>query len=209
MAAKVLIPFQEIVSNHPLFSHLETTPDWAQIFPNDYPMQLEIGFGNGSFLIDMAMRESRTNFVGLDMYHKGIRKTITRADKRLIENIHVVYGDARQRTESIFEKETLQAVYINFPDPWPKKRHIKRRLLTPSFIEILSNKLISSGELRIATDTESYARDILTYLENSSLENKAGSFQFLDSREDIPQSKYEKNYLIQGKKIYYLDFIKR
>ena len=209
MSAKVLIPFEEIVSNHPLFSHLETTPDWSQTFPNDYPMKLEIGFGNGSFLIDMAMREPRSNFVGLDMYHKGIRKTITRADKRLIENIHVVYGDARQRTESIFENETLQTIYINFPDPWPKKRHIKRRLLTPSFIETLSNKLISAGELRIATDTESYARDILTYLENSSLENKAGSFQFLDSRENIPQSKYEKNYIIEGKKIYYLDFIKR
>lgn len=209
MAAKVLIPFNEIASSHPLFSHLDATPNWDEIFPNKYPMKLEIGFGNGSFIIDMAMREPRTNFIGLDMYHKGIRKTITRAEKRLIENIHIVYGDARHRTQSAFQNETLEAIYINFPDPWPKKRHIKRRLITANFVEILSNKLISSGELRIATDCETYARDMLTFLENSSLENKADSFKFSKSRENIPQSKYEKNYLKQGKKIYYLDYIKR
>ncbi len=209
MAVKALIPFDEIASSHPLFSHLDTAPNWDQIFSTNYPMKLEIGFGNGSFIIEMAMREPRTNFIGLDMYHKGIRKTITRAEKRLIENIHIVYGDARLRTQSVFKNETLEAIYINFPDPWPKKRHIKRRLITPNFIEILSSKLIPSGELRIATDCETYSRDMLTYLENSSLENKAGSFKFAESRENIPQSKYEKNYLEQGKKIYYLDYIKR
>jgi tRNA (guanine-N7-)-methyltransferase len=209
MAAKALISFNEITSSHPLFSNLDIAPDWDQIFPNKYPMKLEIGFGNGSFIIDMAMREPRINFIGLDMYHKGIRKTITRAEKRLIENIHIVYGDARYRTQSAFQNETLEAIYINFPDPWPKKRHVKRRLITASFVETLSNKLISSGELRIATDCETYARDMLTFLENSSLENKAGSFKFSENRENIPRSKYEKNYLEQGKKIYYLDYIKR
>jgi tRNA (guanine-N7-)-methyltransferase len=209
MAAKALISFNEIASSHPLFSNLDIAPDWDQVFPNKYPMKLEIGFGNGSFIIDMAMRDPRTNFIGLDMYHKGIRKTITRAEKRLIENIHIVYGDARIRTQSAFQNETLEAIYINFPDPWPKKRHIKRRLITASFVETLSNKLVSSGELRIATDCETYARDMLTFLENSSLENKTGSFKFAESREDIPQSKYEKNYLEQGKKIYYLDYIKK
>jgi tRNA (guanine-N7-)-methyltransferase len=209
MAAKALISFNEIASSHPLFSNLDIAPDWDQIFSNNYPMKLEIGFGNGSFIIDMAMREPRTNFIGLDMYHKGIRKTITRAEKRLIENIHIVYGDARNRTQSAFQNETLEAIYINFPDPWPKKRHIKRRLITASFVETLSNKLVSSGELRIATDCETYARDMLTFLENSSLENKAGSFKFSECRENIPQTKYEKNYLEQGKKIFYLDYIKR
>ncbi len=208
MAVKALIPFDEIASSHPMFSHLDATPDWNQIFPNNYPIKLEIGFGNGSFIIDMAMKEPKTNFVGVEMYHKGIRKTITRAEKRLIENIHVVYGDARKRTQSIFSDETLEAIYINFPDPWPKKRHVKRRLITANFVEILSNMLVPSGELRIATDCETYARDMLTFLENSSLRNKAGSFEFTNSREDIPQSKYEKNYIKQGKKIYYLDYIK-
>ena len=193
MAAKALISFNEIASSHPLFSNLDIAPDWDQIFSNNYPMKLEIGFGNGSFIIDMAMREPRTNFIGLDMYHKGIRKTITRAEKRLIENIHIVYGDARNRTQSAFQNETLEAIYINFPDPWPKKRHIKRRLITASFVETLSNQLVSSGELRIATDSETYARDMLTFLENSSLENKAGSFKFSEFRENIPQTKYEKN----------------
>jgi tRNA (guanine-N7-)-methyltransferase len=209
MAAKALIPFNEIASSHPLFSHLDSAPNWGEIFPNKYPMKLEIGFGNGSFLIEMAMREPRTNFIGLDMYHKGIRKTITRAEKRLIKNIHIVYGDARHRTQSAFQNETLEAIYINFPDPWPKKRHIKRRLITASFVETLSNKLATSGELRIATDCETYAMDMLTFLENSSLENQAGSFKFSESRENIPQSKYERNYLKQGKKIYYLDYLKR
>jgi tRNA (guanine-N7-)-methyltransferase len=209
MAAKALISFNEIASSHPLFSNLDIAPDWDQIFPNKYPMKLEIGFGNGSFIIDMAMREPRTNFIGLDMYHKGIRKTITRAEKRLIENIHIVYGDARTRIQSAFQNETLETIYINFPDPWPKKRHIKRRLITASFVETLSNQLVSSGELRIATDSETYARDMLTFLENSSLENKAGSFKFSECRESIPQTKYERNYLEQGKKIYYLDYIKR
>ena len=209
MTAKTLISFKEIASSHPLFSHLDKTPKWEKIFPKNYPMKLEIGFGNGSFIIDMAMKEPRTYFVGLDMYHKGIRKTISRAEKRLIENIHIVYGDARHRIQSIFQDESLEAIYINFPDPWPKKRHTKRRLITANFVETLSNKLIPSGELKIATDCATYASDMLTFLENSSLKNKAGSFQFSFSRENIPQSKYEKNYLNQGKKIFYLDYIRR
>ena len=209
MTDQPLTSFDEISSSHPLFSHLDKIPNWKKIFSNRYQMKLEIGFGNGSFIIEMAMKEPRTNFIGIDMYRKGIRKTITRAEKRLLENIHIVYGDARQRTKSIFKNDSLNSIYINFPDPWPKKRHIKRRLFSPNFIEILSNKLVSSGELRIASDCEDYSREILNFLENSPLKNKAGPFQFTNYRENIPQSKYEKNFLQQGKKIYYLDYIKK
>ena len=78
--AKRLIPFDKIANEHPCFLDPEEQPDWKGLFQNEHPLKLEIGFGNGNFLIDMAIREPQSNFIGLDFYRKGIRKVITRMD---------------------------------------------------------------------------------------------------------------------------------
>lgn len=209
MTAKPLISFDEISEDHPFFLDVDESPDWASTFENDFPLKLEIGFGTGNFIIEMAVREPNSNFVGLDFYHRGIRKVITRINKLQLENIRIVYGDAREKIPQIFEDNQLNEIFINFPDPWPKKRHIKRRLIKPQFIKSLSQKLENQGRIRVATDSKNYAEEILLNFQSEpSLLNQNGKLGYLDIREDTPKTKYEKNFLSLGDKIYYMDFKK-
>ena len=209
MPAKPLISFDEISADHPFFLDVDECPDWSSHFQNNSPLKLEIGFGTGNFLIEMAIREPGSNFVGLDFYHKGIRKIIARINKLKLENIRIVYGDAREKIPLIFDDNELHEAFINFPDPWPKKRHIKRRLIKPQFIKSLSQKLKKNGEVHIATDSKNYAQEILVNFQTeSSLLNKNGKLGYLDNREDRPKTKYEKNFLSLGENIFYMDFKK-
>ena len=207
--AKKLIPFDTIVNGHPGFLDPEERPDWPAVFGNGHPIKLEIGFGNGSFLIDIAIQEPQINFVGMDFYHKGIRKVITRMDRLHLKNIRVVYGNATEKIPFLFEEGELSEVFINFPDPWPKKRHHKRRLIQPEFAETLASKLEPGGRIRIATDFESYALEILEVLEaHPGFTNAHQDLKFLHERGGIPKTKYEKNFLNAGKKIFYFEFLK-
>lgn len=209
MASKPLISFEEVAQESPFFLDTEDRPDWSTVFENENPLHLEVGFGNGKFLIEMAAREPECNFVGMDFYHKGIRKVITRISKLQIKNIRIVYGDAREKVSLFFKDQELKRIYINFPDPWPKKRHYKRRLIKPPFVDILTRKLNPGGEVHVATDSEPYALEILEFFEaHPRLKNKIGSGVFRGSRGELPRSKYENNFINAGDKIYYLDFIK-
>ncbi|MBI4388595.1 MAG: tRNA (guanosine(46)-N7)-methyltransferase TrmB [Nitrospinae bacterium] len=209
MSSKPLISFETLAEGHPYFFDTEEPPDWNAEFGNHRPVHLEIGFGTGNFLLEMAIREPDYNFVGMDFYHKGIRRVITRVDKLLIKNIRIVYGDAREKVPVLFKDGQLGAVFINFPDPWPKKRHGKRRLIKPQFVRTLSEKLVPGGVVRVATDDEPYAMEMLSYFEGEpTLKNKIAPMAFAPTREDTPRTKYEKHFINAGEKIYYLDFIK-
>lgn len=209
MSFKNLISFDEIAETNPNFLDIDFRPDWEAVFGNGHPLNLEVGFGVGNFLIEMAIREPDENFIGLDFYHKGIRKSITRIDRYQVQNIRLVYGDAREKLPVLFNEGQLSRVYINFPDPWPKKRHHKRRLIKPVFVKNLAAKLKAGGEIHIATDYEPYAVEILEFFEEEpALTNKSGTRTFLSQKEGVPQSKYEKKFLNAGEKIFYLEFVK-
>jgi len=209
MSFKNLISFEEIAESSSNFLDIDTRPDWEELFGNRNPLNLEIGFGVGNFIIEMGIREPNENFIGLDFYHKGIRKVITRIAKYEINNARIVYGDAKEKIPLLFKPKELNRVYINFPDPWPKKRHHKRRLIKPNFIKVLAEKLNSGGEIHIATDHEAYAIEILDFFEKEPvLKNKNGLGTFLSQKEGIPKSKYEKKFISAGDRIFYLEFKK-
>jgi len=209
MSFKNLISFEEIAENSSNFLDIDTRPDWEELFGNRNPLNLEVGFGVGNFIIEMGIREPNENFIGIDFYHKGIRKVITRIAKYEICNARIVYGDAKEKIPLLFAPEELNRVYINFPDPWPKKRHHKRRLIKPNFIKILAEKLKCSGEIHIATDHEAYAMEILDFFEKDQLlKNINGLGTFLFQKEGIPKSKYEKRFISAGERIFYLEYKK-
>ena len=209
MSFKNLISFEEIAENNSNFLDIDTRPDWEELFGNRNPLNLEIGFGVGNFIIEMGIREPNENFIGIDFYHKGIRKVITRIAKYEICNARIVYGDAKEKIPLLFAPEELNRVYINFPDPWPKKRHHKRRLIKPDFIKVLVEKLKFGGEIHIATDHEAYAMEILDFFEKDRLlKNKNGLGTFLFQKEGIPKSKYEKKFISAGERIFYLEYKK-
>ena len=209
MSFKNLISLEEIAENNSNFLDIDTKPNWEGVFSNSNPLNLEIGFGVGNFIIEMGIREPHENFIGIDFYHKGIRKVITRIAKYEICNARIVYGDAKEKIPLLFNPEQLNRVYINFPDPWPKKRHHKRRLIKPAFIKILAEKLKKGGEIHIATDHEAYAMEILEFFEKEqALKNKNGLGTFLFQKEGTPKSKYEKKFINAGERIFYLEFKK-
>ena len=209
MSFKNLISFEEIAEKSSNFLDVETRPNWESLFGNRNPLNLEIGFGVGNFLIEMGIRSPNENLIGIDFYHKGIRKVITRIDKHEVYNARIIYGDAKNKIPLLFNPEEVSRIYINFPDPWPKKRHHKRRLIKPDFIKVLAEKLKPNGEIHIATDHEAYAKEILDFFENEqALKNKNGIGTFLFQKEGIPKSKYEKKFICAGERIFYLEFQK-
>ena len=209
MSLKNLISFEEIAENSSNFLDIDARPDWEKVFGNRNPLNLEIGFGVGNFIIEMGIREPDENFIGMDFYHKGIRKAITRISKYEISNARIVYGDAKEKIPLLFNPEELDRVYINFPDPWPKKRHHKRRLIKPGFIKVLAEKLNCGGEIHIATDHEAYAMEILDFFEKEpALKNKNELGAFRSQKEGVPKSKYEKKFISAGERIFYLEFKK-
>ena len=209
MSFKNLITFNEIAEKNTNFLDIDSRPDWDEVFSNNNPLNLEVGFGVGNFIIEMGIREPNENFIGMDFYHKGIRKVITRIEKYQVDNARIVYGDAKEKIPLLFNNEELNRVYINFPDPWPKKRHHKRRLIKPAFIKVLAEKLKFSGEIHISTDFEAYAMEILEFLEKEPmLRNKNGPGAFLPRKEGVPQSKYEKKFINAGERIFYIEFTK-
>ena len=207
--AKPLISFAEIAEEDPYFLDIDKRPDWQFQFGNTNPIKLEIGFGMGNFLIEMAAKEPASNFIGIDFYHKGIRKLMARIKKLQLENIRVVYGDIRSKISILFKDKELNTIYINFPDPWPKKRHIKRRLIKPEFIKQLAQKLNFEGITYLATDSENYAHEMLEYFNAETLfQNIDGQKGFLKERIDLPKTKYEKNFINAGEKIFYLEYVR-
>ena len=202
-----LISFAKIAEEDLNFLDIDGWPDWQAQFGNPQPLKLEIGFGMGSFMIEMAAQEPRSNFIGMDFYHKGIRKLMTRKKKLQLDNIRVAYGDVRIKIPLLFKDGELETVYINFPDPWPKKRHTKRRLIKPDFVKLIGQKLAPGGRIYLATDFEVYAMEMLEYFNSEPLfQNQGPGSGFLETREDLPKTKYEKNFINAGHKIYYLEF---
>jgi tRNA (guanine-N7-)-methyltransferase len=199
----------KFVVEDPYFLDIEEHPDWQNQFGNSHPIKLEIGFGMGDFLIEMATREPESNFVGIDFSQDGIRKLLVRIKDLHLNNIRVVYGDVREKIQVLFHDDELDTVYINLPDPWPRKRHFKRRLVKPGLVKLMARKLAPKGHVHLATDSEPYAREILEYFNAEPLlQNKNQQSSIMESRYYLPKTKYEKSFIYAGDKIYYLEYFR-
>jgi len=195
------------VVEDPFFLDIKENPDWQRQFGNSHPLKLEIGFGMGDFLITMAKREPDSNFIGIDFSQDGIQKLLERIHFYKLKNIRVVFGDVREKIPHLFQAEQLNSVYINLPDPWPKKRHSKRRLIKPELAKQISQKLAPHGRVYLATDSPTYAEEIQQYFNAESLLQNMNGIDH--ERRQFPKSKYEKSFLYAGDKINYLEYIKR
>ena len=201
--------YAKFVVEDPCFLDADQCLDWQSQFGNNHPLKLEIGFGMGDFLIAMALRESQSNFVGIDFSQNGIQKLLAQIQARKLKNIRVVYGDVREKIPLLFQDGELDTVYINFPDPWPRKRHFKRRLIKPAVVKLVAIKLAPAGNIYLATDSEPYALEMLEYLNAEPLlqnmNRESGCFA---ERDHLPKTKYEKSFIYAGDKIHYLEYFR-
>ncbi len=134
--------------------------EWPEVFGRTAPLGLEIGFGMGQALLDWCAESPETNLVGIDVYEPGIGALLAGAQARGVRNLRVLQGDARALLPAHFAAASIQEIRIWFPDPWPKKRHHKRRLIQPPFVAVLASRLVEGGRLRLATDWENYAESM-------------------------------------------------
>jgi len=138
--------------------------DFDVLFGRAAPTVLEIGFGNGLSLADMAETDSETNFFGIEVHKPGVGSLLVQVKQRGLDNVRVSQDDAVQVLEQQIPDESLDRIQVFFPDPWHKKRHHKRRLIQSEFVETLVSKLKPQGKLHVATDWENYAEHILEVL---------------------------------------------
>lgn len=188
---------------------LEPPVDFAAIFGNDNPLALEIGCGIGDFIVQLAAQQPQRNFLAIDIYNKGCYKTCRRIDKTSLTNVRVMRIEARFLLDRYLTMDSLDAVYINCPDPWPKKRHRQRRLLNQEFLKTLLYYLRPGGELFFSTDFADYAEQVAPQL--LSLPDYQSRLDQLPGQlpADYPRSKYMRRFLDQGQPIYFLHCNKR
>ncbi len=172
------------------------------------PVTLEIGFGNGEGLLALATAHPERQYLGIEVYRPGIGRLLQALERQGIANVHVLQVDAAECLPRI-PTAALDEVLVFFPDPWPKKRHHKRRLVQPPFVGELARVLRPGGRLHLATDWEDYARHMLHVVEQSpAFENTAGPGRFARRPQTRPSTRFERRGLSRGHAIFDLLYVR-
>lgn len=189
--------------------NLATPPDWQGIFANDQPLALEIGCGVGDFIVKSAADRPDVNFIAIDFYNKGCDKTCRRLEKHGVANVRVLRVEAREFIAGHIPAGSLTALYINCPDPWPKKRHRKRRLVNSDFMEFMSGYLRSGADFFFATDFEDYGEDVAAFMAvQPGYLNILAPDLSRNELEGYHRSKYMLKFMAEGKQIHFVHYRK-
>ena len=192
------------------FSLTESQFDWEHSYAVNGPRVVEIGFGMGDSLLAMAEQNPTYRYLGLEVHKPGVGKLFAEVEKRGIENIKVFAEDAVRVLEVSIPPQTVDLIQIFFPDPWHKKRHHKRRLIQPDFVDLLLTRLAPAGRIHLATDWQPYAEHMMAVLENNqNVRNVAGAQQFIPRPESRPKTKFERRGHRLGHGVWDLLFQKR
>jgi tRNA (guanine-N7-)-methyltransferase len=168
---------------------------------------LEIGFGMGQSLAEMAANAPADNFIGIEVHTPGVGRLLHTIAEQGLENIRVYCHDAVEVLQHCIPEGSLDTAQVFFPDPWHKKRHHKRRLIQPPFVALLVSRLMPGGVLHLATDWEDYAGQMMEVLSaNPELENLAGEGEYAPRPSYRPLTKFEKRGELLGHGVWDLLF---
>lgn len=204
---------QYLVNNSYGDGNLDDIHDLRVLFadtPNgpDAPLTLEIGFGLGDSFIEMAAAEPTRNFVGIEVHEPGIGKCAYMAGTQNLTNVKIINGDAIQLLKQLPENH-IDRIQLYFPDPWQKKRHYKRRFVSPERMAILMHSLKQGGWFHTATDWEHYAFWMVEVLDSiAGLSNQAGKGNFTPRPDFRPMTKFERRGLDRGHGVWDLIYTK-
>ena len=166
--------------------------DFNKLFLSKNNVTLEVGFGNGDSLLEMAIDQPNQNFLGIEVYEAGVGRLINEANKNKLSNLKIIKDDAVEALTNNILDNSISHFQLFFPDPWHKKKHHKRRIVQISFLDLLSKKLKKDGVVHIATDWENYAEHIMELLESHShFKNCAGDHMYSLRPKNRPLTKFE------------------
>ncbi|HEY7428663.1 MAG TPA: tRNA (guanosine(46)-N7)-methyltransferase TrmB [Gemmataceae bacterium] len=179
------------------------TLDWREVFGNGHPVELEVGFGKGLFLLTAAQARSDVNFAGVEIVRKYQLFTATRLAKRELRNVRVACADVRLFLPACVATASLQAVHVYFPDPWWKKRHHKRRVFTAEFVRECARVLRPGGQLHAVTDVAEYAQVMTELLAGQTALHALPPPEAHEPAHDLDYlTNFERKFRQQGKPIY-------
>ncbi len=164
-----------------------------QLFGRAAPLVVEIGFGNGEATWQMAVAEPEKNFIGIEVHKPGVGHLLQALEKHELTNVRIARDDAVDFLRDQVPANSIDEVRIYFPDPWHKKRHHKRRIIQPAFLDLLDTKMKSGGLLHLATDWFPYAEHMLEVCQaHPHFENASAGEDYPEKPEWRPETKYEK-----------------
>ena len=191
-----------------------TEKGWSALFAGDVPaplrIVLEIGFGRGEFLIELARAAPHVAHVGVELSARRVHKQARRLAKDALRNIRLVRGRGEEALAELFASDSLDAVWINFSDPWPKKRHHRRRLVQPALVASIADRLVAGGALHVATDDVPYAEHIDAVLgAEPRLENAFAPARWLAEVPGRLPTAYELEWRAEGRPLHFWCYRKR
>ena len=167
----------------------------------------EVGFGNGDNLLALAAARPEDDFLGIEVHRPGVGRLLLQLEQQALHNVRVVCRDAVEVLDRCLDGSCLDEILILFPDPWPKKRHHKRRLIQPPFVSLLAERLRSGGALRLATDWEPYAAEMLATLSaEDRLRNVAAAGGFIPRPAERSPTRFERRGERLGHQVWDLEF---
>jgi tRNA (guanine-N7-)-methyltransferase len=181
--------------------------DSSLVFGNDNPLVVEIGFGMGTATAEIAKENPEVNYLGIEVHRPGIGRLLWNIEKLALKNIRIIEGDAADIIGNKIRDNTVSAFHIFFPDPWPKKRHHKRRLIKRPFTDLLATKLIPGAYIYMVSDWEDYGYWALQELRSTpALFNKYENFA--EKQSWRPETEFEKKGIKKNHKVWELLFLK-
>ncbi len=173
--------------------------NFPRLFGRMAPVVLEIGFGDGEALVDAAMKMPDQDFIGVEVYTPGMGHCLLRVEQEQLTNVRLCQQDAVELLKHNITDHSLSEIRLFFPDPWPKKKHHKRRIINPEFVQLINNKLTAGGRLHFATDWAPYAEWALNIFEaDATLENIIGPRRFMPKPDSRLVTKFERRGLRLG-----------
>jgi tRNA (guanine-N7-)-methyltransferase len=176
---------------------VERPIDWPGQFGSSVPLDVEIGFGNGEFLVRRAQQRPERHFIGIELEWASVQRALQRIAQAQAANVRLLLADARVALQRLFEPLALQRVYSLFPCPWPKERHAKHRLFSHAFLTLLNSRLQPHGKVYVVTDHDPYLHWVLEQIPGSGFEG--------DWRVIAPhfRTKYERKWVAGGQQEFY------
>ena len=181
--------------------------DFASVFGNPAPVIVEIGFGNGDATWQMAQQDPKSNFIGIEVHKPGVGHLLLKLEEHGIGNVRVACEDGVTFLRDCVPAGSLGGLRLYFPDPWHKKRHHKRRIVQPGFVELLADRVAPGGIVHMATDWQNYAEHMLeVFRQNAQFKNLSGQGNYCPRPAWRPLTKYEKRGQRLGHGVYDLLF---
>ena len=194
-ASDVLLPWRRLPFPVP----------WRDVFGRDAPLHLEVGFGDGRYTVRRAEDAPEANYVGLEISSASIQRARARVARHGVDNVRLLKVGANFAVRHLFPPQSLSSIVVNFPDPWPKERHVENRLLQRGFFRLAVTRLAANGEIRLATDHPDY----LAFARAEALASGVIELREAEPPAAVFETKYALKWRAQGKPLHYQIFRKR